>query len=82
MKFSSQGLLTVEREPTENMTISLTYPFPLSGFVTVMDKATVDARLHHKTFSMPQAGAFPTRCCPSISQIRRVCPQARAFHGP
>ena len=26
MKFSSQGMLTAEREPTENMTISLT-PF-------------------------------------------------------
>jgi hypothetical protein len=28
MKFSSQRMLTAEREPTENMTISLTDPFP------------------------------------------------------
>jgi hypothetical protein len=27
MKFSSQGMLTAERQPTENMTISLIDPF-------------------------------------------------------
>jgi hypothetical protein len=41
MKFSSQGMLTAEREPTENMTISLTDSFQGTQGTGLVDVAEV-----------------------------------------